>query len=422
MPIQCTADLADWYTKASKDFKDEVLAEFVHRNPNFVGVLVAGTAAAHLDIVEAFWVDFQRLGSGFGLGTGKAVFEDVLRTLSIVPMERLVGLVPKPWLGRMVQGIQNTRYWKTLKESSCVPVALAQALQATGQRLLIKLDVVVKAIGRTLPDLRKLGANSVDIRRALQALRAQFDELPPGSASGWNDIVMYAEGTEGVLLVPLKRTITRGGLIEDTGHAIMVGKTKDGVRIFDKSGVYNSLEDLSRYYRSLDPTEFYDIASRNSIFVIHNWVLDPALAGFLTGAGPLGAVAVRAGMILAFNPEVSPAVVNKAFQDFVTARSPQALYPPPVQPPTTVSVMGVHTIEGPGIQKRDWLSSIAGRWYGDVLLWPALWDFNKGPDFTNPNKMYVGQRIKIPFLNDKPAGEIKALRHRGYNWKGESWK
>src|SRR5687767_11705855 len=112
MPIECTADFADWYTKASGNFKDEVLAEFVHRNPNFFGVLVAGTAAAHLDIVESFWIDFQRLGSGFGQGSARAVFEDVLRTLSVVPLERLAGLVPKPLIGRIIQGIQNTRYWK----------------------------------------------------------------------------------------------------------------------------------------------------------------------------------------------------------------------------------------------------------------------------------------------------------------------
>ena len=422
MPIECTADLADWYSKVSGNFKDEVLTEFVHRNPNFLGVLVAGTAAAQLDTVEAFWVDFHRLASGFGEGSTQGIIEDVFRTLSIVPAERLVGLVPKPWLGRFYQGIQNIRYWKALRDKSCVPVAIAQALQATGQRLLIKLDDVVKAMGRSLPDIKKFGANGQDIRRALEALKAQFEELPPRVASNWSDIVTYAEFTEGVLIVPLKRTLTRGGKVTHTTHGIVVGNTPEGVRIFDQTGVYRSLDDLSRHYKSLNPSEFYFIHPDNRLFVVKNWVLDPSLGSFLTGVGPLGAVMVRVGMILAFNPEVSPAEIDKAFQDFVANRPPESVYPPPVRPPETVSVMGVHTIAGPGIQRKDWLSSIAGQWYGDVLLWPALWDFNKGPDFTNPNKMYVGQRIKIPFINDKPAAELTALRRRGYNWKGESWK
>lgn len=96
---------------------------------------------------------------------------------------------------------------------------------------------------------------------------------------------------------------------------------------------------------------------------------------------------------------------------------PEDLYSAPVRPPEMPSLMFTHTVEGPRIQEKDWLSNIAKKWYGDVLLWPVLFDFNKGPDFTNPNKMYVGQRVKVPFITDKTPAEIAEYRRRGYDWR-----
>ena len=52
-----------------------------------------------------------------------------------------------------------------------------------------------------------------------------------------------------------------------------------------------------------------------------------------------------------------------------------------------------------------------------MLLWRILFDFNKGPDFTNQNKMYVGQRVKVPFIDKKTPAEIAVYRKRGLNWK-----
>ena len=417
MSITCTAEFADWYEKASGNFKNEVLTDFVHRNPNFFGVLVAGTTAAHLDIAEVMWVDFQRLGSGFGTGTPKAVFEDVLRVLSVVPIERLAGFIPKPLIGRVIQGIQSTRYWKTLSGQACLPIALGQALQATGQRLLIKLDDVAKAMDRSISSFDTAGSSIGEARTALKALKAQFTEFGAGLASGWDDIALYAQGTEGVLMVPLKRTVVRTGKVLDKFHFIMVGHTKQGVKIFDRSGVYNSLDDLSRHYKSINPSEFYEV-SQHPFFVIKNWVLDPALESFLTALGPFGAVVVRVGMTLAFNPEVPPATIDKAFQNFVAGRPPAIVQPTPVVPPTQPgTLMAVHTVKGPKIQYEDWLSNIAKKYYGDMLLWPILFDFNKGPDFSNPNKMYIGQRVKVPFIDKITPVERAAYRKRGYDWR-----
>jgi hypothetical protein len=96
---------------------------------------------------------------------------------------------------------------------------------------------------------------------------------------------------------------------------------------------------------------------------------------------------------------------------------PESLYPPPTRPPETVSVMYTHTVEGPSVKQSDWLSSIAKKWYGDMLLWPIIFDFNRTAQFSNPNVIVVGQRIKVPFINNMTPAQLADYRKRGLNWK-----
>lgn len=63
----------------------------------------------------------------------------------------------------------------------------------------------------------------------------------------------------------------------------------------------------------------------------------------------------------------------------------------------------------------DSLSLIAGRFYGDVLLWPVIYDSNKqvvGPD---PNRIQIGQRFTIPSITGRGVSELSAIRQRGRN-------
>jgi hypothetical protein len=96
---------------------------------------------------------------------------------------------------------------------------------------------------------------------------------------------------------------------------------------------------------------------------------------------------------------------------------PKSLYPSPTRPPEMAPLMFTHQVRGPRVEKYDWLSSIAERWYGDKLLWTVLFDHNKGPGFTDPNKINVGLRIKVPFITDKTPAELAAYRSRGLNWR-----
>ena len=413
--ITCAADFADWYDGEARQFKEEVLTEFVHQYPNFFGVFVAGVVSTQFEVGSIFFVDIARLGTGAAEGTAKGIFQDVLRALSVIPAGK-IPTIAKPILARIVRVLANFFRWSKLDGRICVVITAAQALLQTGHKVFITLEDVVKAMGKKLDDVFTDGLTMADLEKGLKQLKVAFSRTPLSPFADWNDIVKIAEKTEGIVMVRVD-LFSKAGVFLD-GHLIAVSKTKQGVQIIDRKGIFKNLDDLSVKY----PAGVFRLNTDDAPVKILNWVFDPALASRLNRFGPLGAMAVRVGTAFGFSPHIDANEIKTKFREYVAALPPEALYPTPTRPPDTVSVQGVHTIEGPVIQKKDWLSSIAGQWYGDLLLWPVLWDFNKGPDFTNPNKMYVGQRIKIPFIQDKSAAEIKAYRQRGYNWKGESWK
>jgi len=413
--ITCAADFADWYDGEARQFTDEVLTDFVHRNPNLFGVLVAGTVSFQYEVGSLFFVDLLRLGTGAAEGSAKGIFQDVLRAISVIPVGK-IPIIAKPILARVVRVLTNLFRWRHVEGGLCVPIAIAQALQHTGQKLVVSLDEIATAMGKSIDNVLSGGATMGDVTNALTELRAVFSQRPLSPFADLNAVKGIASTTEGVVIIRLVIDDAAGAFV--AGHKVVVSKTMQGVQIIDRYGLFNNLDDLSRHYN----LGAFRLDTNTPMIIVKNWVFDPALASKLNKFGPLGAMAIRVGVAFGFNPENDTEKIKSKFRDYVAALPPEALYPPPTRPPDTVSVMDVHTIEGPGIQKKDWLSSIAGKYYNDVLLWPVLWDFNKGPDFTNPNKMYVGQRIKIPFINNKPPDELKRYRQRGYNWQGESWK
>ena len=52
-----------------------------------------------------------------------------------------------------------------------------------------------------------------------------------------------------------------------------------------------------------------------------------------------------------------------------------------------------------------------------MLLWPVLFDFNRSVQYSNPNVIVVGQRIKVPFINNMTPTQLADYRKRGLNWK-----
>lgn len=63
----------------------------------------------------------------------------------------------------------------------------------------------------------------------------------------------------------------------------------------------------------------------------------------------------------------------------------------------------------------DSLSLIAGRKYGDVLLWPILYDANKPVIGSDPGMIKPGQVFTIPNIGGYSASQLSAYRTRGRN-------
>lgn len=61
----------------------------------------------------------------------------------------------------------------------------------------------------------------------------------------------------------------------------------------------------------------------------------------------------------------------------------------------------------------DSLSLIAGRYYGDVLLWPIIYDANRAVVGPDPNLIQPGQRLTIPKLDGYTKTQLEAIRQRG---------
>ncbi len=89
----------------------------------------------------------------------------------------------------------------------------------------------------------------------------------------------------------------------------------------------------------------------------------------------------------------------------------------PLKPPYWYTVKA-------GLPKEDWPSSRAGADYGDVLLWPLIFEATReqerqsgGVKWANQNKLHTGQRIFVPDISGYPQAKISAARTRGKDWR-----
>ena len=61
----------------------------------------------------------------------------------------------------------------------------------------------------------------------------------------------------------------------------------------------------------------------------------------------------------------------------------------------------------------DSLSLITGRLWGDVLLWPILYDANRAVVGSNPNLIKPGQKLTVPDIGKYSSGQLADARNRG---------
>jgi hypothetical protein len=88
------------------------------------------------------------------------------------------------------------------------------------------------------------------------------------------------------------------------------------------------------------------------------------------------------------------------------AWDPKLVWEDPAQP--LAITINVHVV-----QKGEWLSKIAARWYGDMFLWPLIFDANRQLIGQDPNLIRPGQKLVIPDHAAFGAGVLEAARRRG---------
>jgi LysM repeat protein len=90
---------------------------------------------------------------------------------------------------------------------------------------------------------------------------------------------------------------------------------------------------------------------------------------------------------------------------------------PVVTKPSQLATIGPrhHTVKS-----GESLSIIAGQYYGDVLLWPVIYDANRN-SVKDPNMIQRGWVLSIPEASAISDGEKPALRERGRHWRSGPW-
>jgi len=68
------------------------------------------------------------------------------------------------------------------------------------------------------------------------------------------------------------------------------------------------------------------------------------------------------------------------------------------------------------VKSGESLSLISGKYWGDVLLWPILYDKNKSTVGSNHNLIKAGMKLIVPSIKGYSQGELNSVRQRGRSW------
>jgi hypothetical protein len=416
--IMIASDCADWWDKQLKEYHAE-LEVYVLENPGLFGVCVATAKASAADFAHAYFVDLARLGEGAAEGSVKGIVQDIFRVMNFIPPGKVlsgVKAVPKSLLGRAVQFIANSALWRRIGGGNCVPISIAQALQRSGQKFAVGLAEIAKAIGQPLEEIYEQGVKHwSSIGPALSKLGVEFTTLMPQQISKFEDLVRVAGSTDGPVLVRIfgKRIEVVKGVkkLVDAGHAILVGKTARGVKIIDRSGFYNSLDDLSRAY-GMDAANFFRVDASQALYQFKNAVIDESTIHLVSRLGVLACLARVSLGIFDFNPQADPEMVKKKFEEFVASRRGTR-----IEAPDVVIVGGKSVPVTARGTPCATLSGISTREYGTWELWSLIYDLNKDKIGKNPNLLKVGTPLLVLPLERYTPVEIAAAKRRAPTWK-----
>ena len=411
------AELAEFYRRNFIEPNRHVHAKaWIDAHPeNFAVVLMATMNAtiedismAPLRVPEMLALDMMHLGTGAAEGSKLGVAEDVLRLLSVTPVGKVVrgtGNLLVPFVGSVAQRLSNFAIWRRIRGGGCGLIAAAQAMQRTGSSIVVPLAEIAKKAGRPLDAISRDGMNIVEIAKALRGLGAHVSETSGRYIRTWQELATHARGVDGVTLAFI------GGIRngKPVGHFIVVGRGSGGsIQIFDRAGVFSTLDDLSRRYR----VNFQ--LTNETILNIGNWALDPALAKQLDQFGPLAAVVVRVAAMITLNPSVPVARLQADFDAFLADRNAGPLPPNPSPgPPPASDVMAMHYVPAQGAM----LSKVSMSYYGTHHMWPLIWDANRELIGPNPNRVPKEIYLRILKGHVYTAAQLAEAKRRSLNWK-----
>lgn len=411
------AELAEFYRRNFIEPSRHVHAKaWIDAHPeNFAVVLMATMNAtiedismAPIRVPEMLALDMMHLGTGAAEGSKLGVAEDVLRLLSVTPVGKVVrgtGNLLVPSVGSIAQRLSNFAIWRQVRGGVCGLIAAAQAMQRTGSSIVVPLAEIAKKAGRPLDAISRDGMNIVEIAKALRGLGAHVSETSGRYIRTWQELATHARGVDGVTLAFI------GGIRngKPVGHFIVVGRGSGGsIQIFDRAGVFSTLDDLSRRYR----VNFQ--LTNEPILNIGNWALDPALANQLDKFGPLAAVVVRVAAMITLNPSVPVARLQADFDAFLADRNTGPLPPNPSPgPPPASDVMAMHYVPAQGAM----LSKVSMSYYGTHHMWPLIWDANRELIGPNPNRVPKEIYLRILKQHVYTAAQLAEAKRRSLNWK-----
>lgn len=391
--MRSASDIADWWDEQHA-ISNKWLDSFVDENPGLFGVVVATALATAMEVGKGT-VDVLRFGQGLAEGTPGGVAEDALRALSIVgtvgkgvkvikevaTRSKMMKLIIDP--GGRAQALGGG--------GRCVYVSATQALRQTGQKAFAAVEDLARELGMTLDDLGT--SNVTQMRSFLSKLGVKMGPLR--DLRTWKDIECAVPRDGSVMSFGVK--FSGGG-----GHRLYAFRDALGrVKIMDRGGsagklpeVLGTLEDVARKYGKSG------IAAFNQAFEIKDL--------FLKFVGPKG-LATLAMEVLGTTTADAETVAQK----FEAYKRKQGA----VQGPET-AVVGGFTVEvTAGSPDKSTLSGIAKAQYGDVNLWPLIFDLNKAKIGQNPNRLKPGTKLLLLPIESYTAAEITNARKRAPTWK-----
>lgn len=394
------SECADWWEKRNREYHEE-LEQYVLDNPGYFAVFVATGKATAADFAMTMWVDLARLGEGAAEGSVKGIVQDVFRVLNFIP-EAKVLQGSKTLLGRAVQVLGNIGVWRKVEGGLCLPIAIAQVLQRGGHAIGVGLGAIADALGTPLIRIFKQGAAWGAVEGALAKLGLQFSKFGGAGFKTFDELMKLAAGQAGPLLV---RIVNAAG----EGHAILIGRTVGGIKIIDRYGIFNNLDELARYY-NMGAWKF----AGDPVFAIANAVIDPSLLKLVRQMDVLACLVRQSVAVFDINfSKISKEALAADFDKFLERKGKKKV----LQGPET-AIVGGYTVEvAPGQPDKATLSGIAKAQYGDFNLWPLIFDLNKGKIGSNPNRLTPGTRLLLLPLARYTAAELADARKRAPTWK-----